>query len=389
MGGDIVDVAVECDDAATVADVARHLARIVGVPEKAAVAEPQVVHSGGRHLGVVADSLADGLGDLGGEMDLPPTLYVGGAPLEPSVKVVDSYLRNGVLVGLDVALPDVFAERGGVAEVRTTSGPGAGRVDFLAPGRHDVGTGALCTVRLADDDHLEYAVPEVAVHLDVTLDGTVTVTPGPSIKGLVLPQPIREEQLDGPIVIPKHELPTPPKKKLIRRSKDKKKKFKHEMAELARLKHPNQTIDPGDDRPYAHMDRVAIDEPTVWEPGTSIVVGNVMLELDAPTSPDASLSPSPAGATLDYNRPPRLLPAPRETSFRLPTEPRKPDKPPIPWPMMMMPMVMGGSMFDMTGRAFSLIIMVASPLMFLFNWLNGKRHRRGKYAEDMRNFVER
>ena len=143
-GSEIVDLAVDCDDAATVGDVARHLARVVSAPRESAT-EPRVVHSGGRHLGVVADPLADLP-----ELDLPPTLYVAGRALDPSTKVIDSDLRNGTLVGLGTPLPDVFAERGGVVEIRTTSGAGAGRVDFLAPGRHEVGAGLMCTVRLFD-----------------------------------------------------------------------------------------------------------------------------------------------------------------------------------------------------------------------------------------------
>ena len=40
------------------------------------------------------------------------------------------------------------------------------------------------------------------------------------------------------------------------------------------------------------------------------------------TAPDAALEPSPDGAWLDYNRPPRLLPPERQNTFRLPAAPQ-------------------------------------------------------------------
>src|SRR5690625_3314127 len=97
-GDEVVDLAVDCDDVATVGDVARHLARRLAVSRES-TPEPRVVHSAGRHLGVVADPLADAP-----EPDQPPTLYVAGRPIDPATRVVDSDLRNGVLVGLDAPL---------------------------------------------------------------------------------------------------------------------------------------------------------------------------------------------------------------------------------------------------------------------------------------------
>ncbi|PSL06779.1 S-DNA-T family DNA segregation ATPase FtsK/SpoIIIE [Haloactinopolyspora alba] len=366
--GDVVDLAIDCEEDATVADIARQLAAHVQPAEQA-----RVVRTAGRHLGVVDDDASV----LRDEPALPPTLYLGQQPLEPATPVVESDLRNGALVGVGVPLPDVFAERTGLVEVRTVSGRGAGHVDTLAAGSHEVGTRTGCTVRLH-----EPGAPAVALRLDVALDGTVTATPEPSVAGVEVAPPVREYPLDGPIVIPKIEDETDPKPRKRRRHKKK-------MEELARLKDPHLTIDPEGDRPFVHIDRVGLTEPTVWEPGSALVVGDTVLELAVPSEPDASLSPSPGGVTLDYNRPPRLLPPPRQTEFRLPNEPKKPEKTPLPWAIALAPMIMGGTMFFITGSPFSLMIMILSPLMMVARYKQSKGQVQNRYANDMKNYVER
>ncbi|WP_203434104.1 FtsK/SpoIIIE domain-containing protein [Jiangella asiatica] len=365
--GDVVDLAIDCEDDATIADIARQLAtRVRPAPE------PQIVHSAGRHLGVVGESVFDDH-----PADVPPTLYLGSVPLDPTTKVAESDLRNGALVGVGLPLPDVFAERTGVVQVRTVSGPGAGHVDYLSPGSHEVGSRTTAGVRLRGEDD-----PPVALRLDVSVDGAVTVTPERSLVGVMLPPPPRERLLEGPIVVPKDEEPATKKKRRARR-------FKKRMEELARLKHPNLTVDPEADRPFLHLDRVPLDGPATWPAGSAVVVGDTVLELSLPAEPDASLSPSPGGVTLDYNRPPRLLPPPRQTEFRLPNEPRKPDKEPMPWVIAIAPMIMGGAMFYFTRSPFSLMIMVLSPIMMISRWRSSKHQQQGRFSEEMKTYVER
>ncbi len=366
---EVVDLAVDCDDGATVADVARQLAGHVQPAER-----PHVAHTGGRHLGVVTDA-APVLQD--DDISVPPTLYLGSTPLTPATPVAESELRNGALVGVGVPLPDVFAERTGVAQVRTVSGDGAGHVHSLSPGSHDVGSAVGCTVRLRDD-----GAPDVALRLDVALDGSVTITPDPSVAELRLPTVIRERPLDGPIVIPKVDDGIDEKPRKRRR-------YKKKLEELARLKHSHLTIDPEGDRPFVHLDRVELDGPTPWDSGSALVVGDTVLELALPDEPDASLSASPGGVTLDYNRPPRLLPPPRQTDFRLPNEPKKPEKQPLPWAIALAPMIMGGTMFFITGSPFSLMIMILSPMMMFARYKSSKTQSQNRYTSDLQNYIER
>ncbi|TDD69248.1 cell division-like protein [Jiangella aurantiaca] len=369
--GDVVDLAIDCEDEATIADIARQLAaRVRPAPE------PHVVRTAGRHLGVVGESVLD---DATAAADPPPTLYLGGTPLDPATRVAESSLRNGALVGVGLPLPDVFGERTGVVQVRTVSGPGSGHVDYLSPGSHEIGSRAGSAVHLYGED-----TPPVAARLDVAVDGTVTLTPDPSLVGVLVPPPVRERLLEGPIVVPKDEEPPPEKRRRRRR-----RRFKKRMEELARLKHPNLTVDPEADRPFLHLDRVPVDGPVTWPPGGALVVGDVVLELALPADPDASLSPSPGGVTLDYNRPPRLLPPPRQTEFRLPTEPRKPDKEPMPWAISLAPAIMGGAMFYFTRSPFSLMIMIITPIMMISRYRSTKTQQQTRYHDEMRTYVDR
>jgi S-DNA-T family DNA segregation ATPase FtsK/SpoIIIE len=365
IDGAMADIAVECEEGATISGLARELGQ-------SAVhgAQPRVVRAEGRHLGVVDN---DPFANVA--LDTAPDLWLRGMRLDPNQRVADSPIRNGELVGIGVEIPDVFAEPGGMVEVRVASGPGAGRINRLVPGSYVLGRIGHSAVRIDDE-----RVPEIALTLEVAIDGAVTITPAPDVVDATLPAPPRRP-LDGPIVIPADDPEA--------LSKKKSKKKKHILAYLDRLKNAKLTIDPDADRPLIHLDRLPLEGVSTWEPGTPLIVGDVMLELAVPTSPDASLSPSPAGATLDYNRPPRLLPPTRKTEFRLPSEPRKPDKQPLPWPMIMIPMIMGGAMYYFTRSPFSLMIMVLSPAMMLSNYINSRRGRGARYTDEMKTFVER
>ena len=107
------------------------------------------------------------------------------------------------------------------------------------------------------------------------------------------------------------------------------------------------------------------------------------------TAPDASLSPSPAGPTLDYNRPPRLHPAAQPNEFSLPQEPRRPDKMPFPLTMMLMPVVMSGAMYFVTRAWYTLLFAAAMPLMMLANASGSRRQQKKRYLEQVKEYEER
>ena len=71
---------------------------------------------------------------------------------------------------------------------------------------------------------------------------------------------------------------------------------------------------------------------------------------------------------MDYNRPPRLHPAAQPNEFSLPQEPRRPDKMPFPWLMLLMPVVMSGVMLHHhAGAATPCSCRARLPMMMLAN----------------------
>jgi DNA segregation ATPase FtsK/SpoIIIE, S-DNA-T family len=360
--GEVVDLAVDCADDATVGDVARQLG------SRLERSVPQVVRTGGRHLGVVTD---DGPGQV--PSSAVPELWFGGRKLDPAEPVTTSALRNGALVGVGSQLPDVFVEPQGVVELRVSSGPDAGRVHRLPPGRHLLGRGPECSVRVDDP-----GLPEVAIQCDVDLAGVVTVTPMPETVGATEPVPPRRQPLTGPVMVPRSSGGNAVGRRW---------RFRRRRVEV--MDDQFLAVDPEIDRPLVHLDRVAVDEPTQWLPGSVLVCGDTMVELGPPTAPDASLSPSPAGATVDFNRPPRLLPPPRTTEFTLPRKPQRPERMPLPFLVVIAPMILGGAMFLRTQQPYTLLFVAMSPLLMIANTLQGRRAQKQRYVQAVTDFEEK
>ncbi|ROS30719.1 FtsK/SpoIIIE domain-containing protein [Cellulomonas sp. PhB150] len=361
-GAELVDVVAECASGARVSDLAAALAGALRFEQQS------VVPAGSGHLGVVQVVRA--------EQDTSVPLWWRGRELDATQTLEECPLRHGHLVGLGRDVADPWDEPFGTSEIRVVSGRGAGRVHRLAPGHHAIGSGRSASVRLDD-------APEQAVLVDVGVDGSVTVSAAPDLVGRSLAAPLRRRPLEGPIVVRSGDAsgtPAPARKT---------KKYSALLAQARGATAGIEELDPEADRPFLHLGRLPLSTPRTWETGASLVVGDTVLELAEHEPPDASLSPSPEGATLDFNRPPRLLPPARTSEFRLPAEPRTPDKQPFPLMMMLLPVVMGGAMLAITHSAYSLIIMALSPLMALSNWLSSRKSRRGQHVDAVRSFTER
>jgi S-DNA-T family DNA segregation ATPase FtsK/SpoIIIE len=353
VGGEVVDLAV---------DVARQLAVRFESPL------PHVLRTGGRHLGVVTVDGPD-------EVVSPqiPDLWLGGRKLDPAEPVTASALRNGALVGVGSQLPDVFTEPQGVVELRVASGPDAGRVHRLPPGRHLLGRGQQCSVRVSDP-----ALPEVAAQCDVDLSGVVTITPTAETAGATTSAPPRRRPLTGPI--------------MVRRAHgevSRQRRWSFRRRPVGTADDLFVAVDPEADRPLVHLDRVALAEPALWSPGSVLVAGDTMVELGPPAAPDASLSPNPAGATVDFNRPPRLLPPPRKTEFTLPRKPQRPDRMPLPFLVVIAPMILGGAMFLRTQQPYTLLFVAMSPLLMIANTVQGRRTQKLRYVQAVKDFEEK
>lgn len=359
--GPLQDVVVDCDDDVTVGALAGRLA--AAVPAAGGPAGRPWVRDTGRRLGVVVDgpgSRAAGPTTLAEA----PALFVGATELDPAHLVADGALRHGALVGLGAPLAWTLDEPTGVVDVRVVSGPGAGTVRRLGPGRHLVGAGAGASVELEAAEQ---------VLLDVAPDGTVVAQPATGgAAGERVPAPDRVRPLDGPVVVRRRgggaaTVAT----RAGRRSAP------------AEPESDRLSVDPSADRGVVELDRQPLVEPATWEPGLTLAVGSCLLEVSVPTAPDASLSRSPAGATMDFNRPPRMLPAPLTTEFSLPKEPQRPARQPIPVLVVIAPMVMGLGMYLVTQKIYTLLFVALSPLMMIANWWQGRRSSGTRYKEQV------
>jgi len=126
-----------------------------------------------------------------------------------------------------------------------------------------------------------------------------------------------------------------------------------------------------------------------WEPGALLSVGDLLLDLARPESPDAALVPSEDGIGLDFNRPPRLLPPVRATRFRLPAVPTDPDDRPLQIAMIILPIVLGVTMAYFTKRWFFLLFAFGGPLAMIFNYRSEKKRGKTSHRKRMQDYRER
>ncbi|GHD29610.1 FtsK/SpoIIIE domain-containing protein [Nocardiopsis kunsanensis] len=124
-----------------------------------------------------------------------------------------------------------------------------------------------------------------------------------------------------------------------------------------------------------------------WPTGQQLDVGDTILEAWPYARPDAPLVSSEDGTGLDYNRPPRLHPAPNKTKFKLPAPPEEPDKPLAQMAVMiLMPLMLavGGAL--VMGRPHYLLIGLLSPVSVLFMQLLQRRTSRARYEKQLAEF---
>ncbi len=106
-------------------------------------------------------------------------------------------------------------------------------------------------------------------------------------------------------------------------------------------------------------------QPFAW--GEPIVLG----------ATEVVLRPSGEGPTPEREqgvlRPPRFGTGVVETELDLPAPPASPRRTPFPWPMMLMPVLIGGGMLAMSRSPMSLIFMIGFPLMMAMTNLVQRR----------------
>ncbi|MCD9154987.1 FtsK/SpoIIIE domain-containing protein [Aeromicrobium duanguangcaii] len=305
----------------------------------------------------------------GGSARTGPGLYLGSRRLDPEATLATAGIRHGAVVGLGGPSRHRAQEPQGLVEVRVSSGQGAGRVHRLGIGTWTIGSAEHCAIRVA-------GAPEIAARLEVDAHGAVEVTADESARELTVPVPARREPPNEPIVLAASV------------ATRQRRRWRRKRPGLSALQQGRQ-VDPGAPLPLVRLDREPVTAPVTWNAGAVLGVANVLFELGTVSAPDASLSPSATGPELDYNRPPRLHPPARTSEFSLPSEPKRPDKSPIPVIMMLSPMVMSGFMYWRTGSIFSLMFMILMPIMMLLNATGTRRQQKVRYQEQLAEFHRR
>ncbi|MDQ0715383.1 S-DNA-T family DNA segregation ATPase FtsK/SpoIIIE [Streptomyces luteogriseus] len=325
-GGGTADVVLDADPESTVGDIAQELAKQVG-------------HSGAQVI------------PLGQHRHAPannaPLVYVDGYAVDPGATVVGSPLREGAVVSLQDPSGCLPGEPTGLVELRVVGGPAAGFVHRLGVGRYDIGSGAASYVRVDDPE-----VDARALTLSVATDGTCQVAVHTDKKHVTL---------DGASLAEDEDDKDEPGGKKRGKKKDQEK---------------------------AKEDGKGKTGPTEWPLGAQIGLGNTLLELTRYTPPNAALKWSDDGVGLDYNRPPRLRPPERQTSFRLPSPPREYEARPLPWLMALTPLVGAVVSVMIFQRWYYLIMAGLSPILLFANYYNDKKHGRKSHAKQVEEYEE-
>ncbi|SDT54766.1 FtsK/SpoIIIE domain-containing protein [Actinoplanes derwentensis] len=140
----------------------------------------------------------------------------------------------------------------------------------------------------------------------------------------------------------------------------------------------------------ARLDGRDLTEPAPWREGSLLAVGDNLLELTSRRSNRAPLTPAPDGLGLEFNRPPRFLPAAAGGKFRLPGPPTKPDKRPIPLlPILVLPVGTAITTIAITGRWSFIFIALLAPLAALVTQFGGRKQAMVKYEDDLRAYEEK
>ncbi|WP_063797981.1 FtsK/SpoIIIE domain-containing protein [Streptomyces sp. 150FB] len=138
---------------------------------------------------------------------------------------------------------------------------------------------------------------------------------------------------------------------------------------------------------HALLDSRPVPGTSAWPQGSQLAVGDILLELSSRQSAKAPLTPAADGLGLEFNRPPRFVPAPSNAKFRLPAPPVKPDKRPIPLlPILLLPAGSAVVSILVTGRWTFIFIALLSPLAALVTQFGSRKQGMLKYLEQMKEY---
>ncbi|QNV39842.1 cell division protein FtsK [Rothia amarae] len=133
--------------------------------------------------------------------------------------------------------------------------------------------------------------------------------------------------------------------------------------------------------PAVFMEGQAVTDSVVWEQGHCLRIGEYVFEIITQSLTQASVSASEKGGLLDFNRPPRLMPKPRETDFKYPTEPEMSSKGALPLIGMLVPLLLAVVLAIVMKRPYFLIFGLMSPVMMMANYFSNRKSGKVTYRE--------
>ncbi|MEX2290686.1 MAG: FtsK/SpoIIIE domain-containing protein [Mycobacteriales bacterium] len=137
------------------------------------------------------------------------------------------------------------------------------------------------------------------------------------------------------------------------------------------------------------LEHEPVEDEVPWPDGACLTVGDSLLVLRAATVPDAAMQPSPDGVSLDYNRPPRLLPPLRKTSFELPSPPVEPRGRSFPLLAILAPIAFAVVLVLVLGSLRYALFAMMSPVMAIGNFVTNRSGSRKEYKEQLQHYTAR
>ncbi|HEV2635918.1 MAG TPA: FtsK/SpoIIIE domain-containing protein [Actinocrinis sp.] len=269
-------------------------------------------------------------------------LYLGSRRFDPKATLAEAGLYDGAVVGFS-RRPEPAAPPPPLLELHLVGGPGAGTIHPLAAGRHPVGSGEGCAIRIE-------GAADLAAQITVSPDGAVFVLPqaGARLVRIQAPDPAVPKVVKGEPSVPAPALPAGP-----------------------------AAVPAGGPGALA------------WPEDADLAVADTLLRWAVPAAPDSSVKPTEDGVGLDFNRPPRILEPVPHRRHRVPARPVYRGRNPFPLLIVILPALMGVGMVFLFHNFIYGMFAVFSPVFGISNWISSRRGGKKQFKRDLAEYFVR
>ena len=141
------------------------------------------------------------------------------------------------------------------------------------------------------------------------------------------------------------------------------------------------------------VDGTAIDGPTALTADSVVTLGALEICVRPPVTDDRPVGIDrfrdlTAAATLNLNRPPRVMVSHHQPSITAPIEPKNAGKAPFNMAMMIAPLPMALMMYVVTRQIYMVAMAAMSPMMAVGNWWESKHKSKRALRKGTREFNE-